>query len=142
MLIAMRKKPTFKQKTFAQEYVTNKGNGTQAALKAYNPNNKVTASAIAVENLEKPLVRQEINRVLREQGVTVKRAAAAVADGLACEEINSRLRAADMTLKLLDVYPHKRVTDHRHAHLHVAMLQGLENLEEGELESIIEETSK
>ena len=138
----MRKKPTFKQKTFAQSYVKNKGNGTKAALEAYNPNNKVTAQSIATENLSKPLVRQEINRVLREQGVTVKRAAAAVGDNLDNEDQRTRLRAADMTLKLLDVYPRRRVTDHRHAHLHLSLLKGLDELPEEELEALIEETSK
>ena len=142
MLIAMRKKPTFKQKAFAKAYVENKGNGTKAALEAYNPKNPETANAIASENLHKPIVRQEINRVLREQGVTVKRAAAAVGDNLDNEDQRTRLRAADMTLKLLDVYPRKRVTDHRHAHLHLSLLQGLEELPEDELEAIVEESSK
>jgi len=105
MLRAMRKTPTFKQKAFAEEYVRNKGNGTKAALKAYNPKSESVANAIASENLHKPMVRQEINRVLREQGVTVKRAAAAVGDNLDNEDQNTRLRAADMSLRLLDVYP-------------------------------------
>jgi len=80
--------------------------------------------------------------VLREQGVTVKRAAAAVGDNLDNEDQRTRLRAADMTLKLLDVYPRRRVTDHRHAHLHLSLLKGLEELAEDELETIIEESSK
>ena len=48
-----RSKPTLKQKRFAAEYVKNKGNGTQAALVAYDAKDEKSASVIAVENLGK-----------------------------------------------------------------------------------------
>ncbi|TSC76703.1 MAG: hypothetical protein G01um101429_1148 [Parcubacteria group bacterium Gr01-1014_29] len=57
-------KPTYKQRAFARAYVKNKGNGTQAAVEAYNPRNRDTAHAIASENLRKPAVMREIERLL------------------------------------------------------------------------------
>lgn len=53
-----RTKLTVKQTLFLQEFRTNGGNGTQAALKAYDTTDRVTAGAIATENLQKPLIRQ------------------------------------------------------------------------------------
>lgn len=47
---------TKKQKDFVKEYIET-GNGTQAALKAYNTDKPNTAKAIASENLTKPNVR-------------------------------------------------------------------------------------
>lgn len=61
-----RTKPTYKQQEFAREYVNNKGNGTQAALKVYDAYDSMTASAIAHENLKKPLVKQAIEVFKRE----------------------------------------------------------------------------
>ena len=58
------RKTTFKQRAFARAYVKNKGNGTQAAVEAYNPRNRDTAHAIASENLRKPAVMREIDRLL------------------------------------------------------------------------------
>lgn len=65
---------TDKQKAFAQEYAKTL-NGTQSALKVYDvseakdPRN--LASVIATENLAKPSVRAEIDRILSEVGVTL-----------------------------------------------------------------------
>ena len=38
---------------------------------------------------------------------------------------NVRLRSADMTLKLADAYPKNREVSHRHAHLHMEMINEL-----------------
>ena len=136
----MRKKPTFKQKAFSQEYVKNKGNGTRAALEVYDTEDYGTANQIAIGNLQNPIVNQEINRILKKSGVTLKRAARATADGLdEDQKIEVRMSAARDTYRLLDVYPRRRVTDHRHAHLHLSILRGLEKLSDDELERIIEE---
>ena len=53
-----QKKPklTPKQKVFVEEYVKTK-NGTQAALKAYDTTDNLTARVIASENLTKPNIR-------------------------------------------------------------------------------------
>lgn len=55
-----RKQMTIKQEKFVQEYIKNDGNGTQAALVAYDTTDPVTASAIARETLESPLVAQAV----------------------------------------------------------------------------------
>lgn len=51
---------TTKQKLFVKEYIDNKGNGTQAALKSYGKPNKPTtyntAAQIAEDNLKKPQI--------------------------------------------------------------------------------------
>jgi phage terminase small subunit len=50
-------KLTPKQKVFVDEYVKNKGNATQAALKAYDTDDYQTAASIGEENLKKPEIR-------------------------------------------------------------------------------------
>lgn len=57
--------PTKKQREFIEEYLRT-GNGTQAANKAYNPNNNKTAAAIASENLNKPYLQAEISKRLQD----------------------------------------------------------------------------
>ena len=56
----MARVATKKQRKFAKEYVES-GNGTQAALKAYDTESKDTAKSIASENLTKPNVRELID---------------------------------------------------------------------------------
>lgn len=73
-----RKTPTAKQKAFAREYAKTL-NGTQSALKVYkvkgnkavNANGYHTAHQIAVENLQKPAVRQEIEMLMRANNIEV-----------------------------------------------------------------------
>lgn len=60
----MRRALTYKQKLFIKEYAKNKGNGTVAAMKSYNVNNKVTAGAVAYELLNKPQIQQAIEKNL------------------------------------------------------------------------------
>lgn len=84
-------KLTRKQAKFVEEYVQT-GNGTQAALKAYeieSDNNDNVASSIATENLRKPDVAQAIEikqKTMREafgdEGVTTVKIAKKVAEFL------------------------------------------------------------
>lgn len=53
-------KLTKKEDTFTKEYIKNGENGTQAALKAYDTKDPKVASAIAVENLSKPIIIEAI----------------------------------------------------------------------------------
>ncbi len=69
------RRPTLKMQRFAKAYVENGGNATQATLKSYGTGLYASARPIGSENLTKPIIRQEINRVLGESGVTLKRAA-------------------------------------------------------------------
>ena len=57
-----RTTPTYKQKMFARAYVKNAGNGTKAALEAYDGNYN-DAKSIATQNLHKEVVQEEIKRV-------------------------------------------------------------------------------
>lgn len=56
------KKLTVKQTRFVEEYVKNGGNGTKAALKAYDTLDYRTASAIACENFTKKNIVEEIEK--------------------------------------------------------------------------------
>lgn len=60
---------TTKQKIFVKEYIDNGGNGTKAAIKAYNPKTNQTARAIASENLTKPNIQSALaihNQLIEE----------------------------------------------------------------------------
>lgn len=57
------RRPTLKQKAFAEEYVANGGNGLQAALVTYDTDDPATAGAIASENLNKPHVQSLVDSV-------------------------------------------------------------------------------
>ena len=57
-------KLTMKQKLFVQEYIKTKGNGTQSALRVYDTKNPRTATVIGVENLSKPSVKEELEKIL------------------------------------------------------------------------------
>lgn len=56
-------------KLFSKEYVENGGNATQAALKAYDAD-YVQAKNIGNQNLDKPIVQDEIKRQLEKAGIT------------------------------------------------------------------------
>jgi len=58
------------------------------------------------------------------------------------QSIILRLRAADMTLKLLDAYPKRRVSDVRHTNIHLSLLKSLEELGDTELEQVIDQAVK
>jgi len=65
-----RKIPTAKQKAFAKEYAKTL-NGVQSALKVYDTKDYETANQIAVDNLQKPIVRQEIERLLQRNDIEI-----------------------------------------------------------------------
>lgn len=66
-----RKRLSVKQRIFAEEFVKTKGNGTQSALKAYDTTKPEVANAIAVENLQKPLIRLEIEHLLKQNDIDI-----------------------------------------------------------------------
>ena len=57
-------KLTLKQKRFVAQYAANNGNGTQAVLRVYDTDKDYVAKNIASENLTKPNVREELDRIL------------------------------------------------------------------------------
>lgn len=98
----MSRKPTLKQKAFVEEYVRNGGNGTQAALKTYNTDDYKTASAISVENLEKPLIIEELVKTARRLGVTEEKIVSPVIDALDSQDLDMRLKGHDRMIKMLN----------------------------------------
>jgi len=119
-----------KQKAFIAEYISNGQNGVQAALKVYDTEDYNTANQIAIDNLQKPTIKREIDKQMNDTGLTVKKALNAINDAYDAEkkgapDHNVRLRSADMTLKLADAYPKNKEVSHRHAHLHMEMINEL-----------------
>jgi len=124
-----------KQKAFIAEYVANGRNGVQAALKVYDTEDYNTANQIARDNLQKPTIMREIEKHMTDTGLTVKKALNAINDAYDAEkkgasgegvpDHNVWLRSADMTLKLADAYPRNKEVSHRHAHLHLEMVNEL-----------------
>lgn len=110
----VRIKPTFKEKRFAEEYVKQNGNGTQAALAVYNTTDKKTASVISAENLVKPRVQQTIEEIATAAGVSsqgilqnISKLATQQAEKVSAEAI---LKANIELAKLLRLYPDKKST--------------------------------
>ncbi len=102
--------PTPKQRRFILAYVSNGGNATQAALIAYNTTDYLTAKSIGCENLTKPYIRREINKLMGNVKLTIEDAIQTIKEALQAKgnkgpDWNARLKAADMTLKLADAYP-------------------------------------
>jgi hypothetical protein len=66
-----RNKPTTKQKRFAKVFAATL-NATEAAVQAYpDLKNRHVAQSVGSENLAKPVVRQEIEKILNAHGVTL-----------------------------------------------------------------------
>lgn len=107
-----RKKVTFKQKQFARKYVENKGNATQAALQVYDTNYD-NAQVIGSENLNKPAVIDEINRLLESKGLNddqyIAQNIKKVIDNGVDQKATAKeaLNALNMLLKLKNSYPGK-----------------------------------
>ena len=144
------RKPTLKQQRFIAEYVANGGNGVQAALIAYETNDYNTANQIARDNLQKPTIQREIAKRAEKVGLNVEDALRTVKEGMDAEDSKgnpqwgARLRASDMTLKLVGAYPKdKEVShDHRHSHIHQTVIKELSEMPYDELVQMIEEEKK
>lgn len=100
---------TFKQKRFIKKYIET-GNGTQAALEAYDTTDPNVAHSIAVGNLRSPTVRVEIEEALESTGLdlvsTSKLLKKATTAGLGQKATNAdSLRGIEMMLKLQNAFP-------------------------------------
>ena len=125
----MSKRLTLKQLKFIQIYIET-GNATKAAMTAYRCKNENVAKSLGSENLTKPDIACEIDKCRKEGGLSIQKAINAINDGYDAEkkgdpDHNVRLRSADMTLKLADAYPRNKEVSHRHAHLHLEMVNEL-----------------
>ena len=63
---------SLKQKLFAKKYVQTMGNAQQAALEVYNTTKKVHAANIGRVNLTKPVVQEEIKKILLKKGIDLE----------------------------------------------------------------------
>lgn len=111
--LAPRTTPTFKQKQFAKHYVANGGNATQAALQTYDADYN-NAHAIAGKNLTKPIVQQEIDKLLKATGLSSEAWIAtqlkkSIDTGMGVKATQKdSLTALNMLLKVTDTYPTKK----------------------------------
>lgn len=102
------KRLTTKQAKFVKEYVANDGNGTKAALKAYNVKNEHTATSIASENLTKPDIQRALLKAAERMGITEEKIIEPVALALAAKDKNGkpdldmRLKGHDRIVKLIN----------------------------------------
>lgn len=98
---------TVKEKRFAQEYIANGGNATQAALKAYDTDSPAVAAEIGSQNLR----RLDIVDELENAGLTDKKLAEAIYYGVQAfkraglsselvEDWSSRAKFVEIALKL------------------------------------------
>lgn len=108
-------KPSFKQQKFAKAYVKNKGNATQSALESYDTD-YAGAHSIAMQNMKKPVVLEEINKILDKTGFNN---ASFIADSLVKVVNNGieqktttkdALQALNMMLKVSNAYPSNKNT--------------------------------
>ena len=60
----MSKRLSLKQQQFIAEFLANGGNGVQAALAVYDTDDYNSANQIAIENLQKPTIQEEIKKQL------------------------------------------------------------------------------
>jgi hypothetical protein len=69
--MAGRKKLSLKQKKWAQEFVVNNGNATQAAVAAYpDSKSRGMAAVLGFKNAHNPEVIQEVEKLMEEQNIT------------------------------------------------------------------------
>lgn len=108
----MVKRLTIKQKKFVRKLVE-LGNGTQAALDAYDTKSPQVASVIASENLAKPNVRRAVEEAFDRSGLTLDYVSGKLKDameaGMGVKAKNSdTIRAAELLLKVFGAFPGRR----------------------------------
>jgi hypothetical protein len=105
----MARNLTLKQRRFVKAYVET-GNGTEAAMRAYDTADRHTAHAIASENLKKKSIRRAMRALLDAEGLSNRKLAVILAHFLAHydspdpREKAIALKALDMTYKLKGMY--------------------------------------
>lgn len=99
--MAESKKLTAKQTKFVKEYVANDGNGTKAALAAYDTTDENTAHAIASQNLQKLTVAEAIEVGMAEQGITMDKALKPIATALNSNDMDTQFKGSDRFFKLV-----------------------------------------
>lgn len=126
-----RKTGTLRQRGFVKDYIETK-NGTEAAARNYDTKDRNVASAIAVENLGKPLIKTLLQEALESVGLTKDKIAKGIEDitkanqpiifeGEVVSEYpahDTRLKAFRLSAELIDAFPAKK-HENRSAHLNI-----------------------
>lgn len=105
------RRPSLKQKMFARKYVEKMGNATAAALEVYEVGNKHNATNIGNANLNKPVVQEEIKKIMLKKGIDLDWASDNLKDSIdknLSEGKPSQAVGADLlkfVFKLHDVIP-------------------------------------
>lgn len=103
-------KLTVKEKEFVKTLAKNGGNGTKAALKAYDTKKPRRAAAIASKKLKSPKIQTALEKELQKQGITLERALQPISkalvatkneNGSVVDDIEVQLKGSDRALKLL-----------------------------------------
>lgn len=135
---------TLKQRVFVKKYIGNGGNGTQAAMEAYDAKNYNTAHVIASENLQKPTIQREIELALERAGLSDDYISELLRDattaGLGVKATNGdSLRGLELLLKLKGAYPQQIK---KTAHLRINMREDINNNNLTELVKHIEKLNQ
>ena|SRR3990167_472505 len=131
--MVLRTRATLKQKGFVRDYLKER-NGTKAALMNYDTKDYNTANVIAVENLQKPLIKTMMEEALEGVGLTKEKIAKGIEEasmannpivfeGEVVSEYpahDTRLKAHRFAAELIDAFPAKKhETRSLHANIHV-----------------------
>lgn len=108
-----RKTPTIKQKMFAQAIIRNKGNATKSAMEVYDVKSRRNAKIIGVTNMQKEVVKEEIQEIMKQQGMTpgyiLQKMDQSLNQSIGVKAKNAdAVKLLDMMLKLSDAYPKKQ----------------------------------
>ena len=127
---------TVKQRKFVKRYLENGGNGTQAALDAYNTDDPKVAKVIASKNLTLDNIKMEIELALERAGLSDEYISELLRDattaGMGVKATNAdSLRGIDMMLKLKGAYP---TAIQKSAHIRIDYRQQLMHKSTEELE--------
>lgn len=93
---------THKQRVFVRGVAEGKPNYV-AALEAYDTDQPQIASAIAVENLQKPSIIYEIEKARIKLNLTPERALKPIDDALNDDDVRIRLQGSDRALKIMGI---------------------------------------
>src|SRR3990167_9620300 len=105
------KRLSVKEKKFVSKVVKT-GNGTQSALEVYDTKDRKVAQVIASQNMSKPHIIEEIDKVLKKNNITLEGTTnrlQEIADDWMPDKISSDtvLKANIELLKLMKAYPDK-----------------------------------
>lgn len=112
-----KKRLTQKQTKFVKAVAKGKP-AYKAAAEAYDTKNLSVANAIAVENLQKPSIREALDAALEKAGITLEAAIAPIQDALEFEDpdgdqrttLDMRLKGSDRALKLMGATQQEKET--------------------------------